>query len=55
MIQTMPMFSTIYCFILIVWLVGVITGYTLGGLIHLLLLQAAMVLYIRFLERHKPS
>jgi uncharacterized protein DUF5670 len=47
---------TAICFlILIIWLAGVVTGYTIGGLLHLLLLEALIVLYIQFLERHKPS
>ena len=29
--------------------------YTLGGLIHLLLLLALIVLFIEFLERRRPS
>ncbi|HEX6770203.1 MAG TPA: DUF5670 family protein [Candidatus Binatia bacterium] len=40
----------IFFLILLIWLAGVATGYTLGGLLHLLLLQALIVLYIQFLE-----
>jgi hypothetical protein len=32
---------------------GVVTDYTLGGLIHLLLLLAAIVLFIDLLDRRK--
>jgi hypothetical protein len=43
----------IFFVIVIFWLLGVVTAHTLGGLIHLLLLLAAIVLFIEFLERRK--
>ncbi|HEY2918404.1 MAG TPA: lmo0937 family membrane protein [Candidatus Binatia bacterium] len=39
--------------VLLLWLVGVLTAYTLGGLIHLLLLLALIVLLIDVLDRRK--
>jgi hypothetical protein len=47
------MLLTIFVFVLVAWLVGIITAYTLGGLIHLLLLLAVIVLLIDFLDRRK--
>ena len=47
------MLEVIFLLIVIIWLAGFLTGHTLGGLIHLLLLLALIVLYIQFLERHK--
>jgi hypothetical protein len=49
------MLMAIFFLILLIWLAGVVTGYTLGGLLHLLLLQALIVLYIEFLEGHTRS
>ncbi len=49
------MLSAICFLILMLWLAGVVTGHTLGGLLHLLLLLAVIVLYIQYLERHRPS
>jgi hypothetical protein len=49
------MLKAINFLILIIWLVGFVNGHTLGGLLHLLLLLAVIVLYIQYLERHKPS
>jgi hypothetical protein len=43
----------IFFAIIVFWLLGVMMAYTLGGLIHLLLLLAAIVLFIEFLERRK--
>jgi hypothetical protein len=45
------MLIAIFFGIIILWLIGVLLGYTLGGLIHLLLLLAAIVLFIEILER----
>jgi hypothetical protein len=47
------MLLTIFFVVLIIWLVGMVTAYTLGGLIHLFLLVALIVLLIEFLERRK--
>jgi hypothetical protein len=47
------MLITIFFVIIILWLLGVLLAYTLGGLIHLLLLLAAIVLFIEILERRK--
>jgi hypothetical protein len=48
------MLITIFFVVLIFWLVGVVTAYTLGGLIHLLLLLAIIVLFIEFYDRRNP-
>jgi hypothetical protein len=45
------MMRVILCIVLLVWLIGVLTSYTFGGLIHLLLLLAAIVLLIDVLDR----
>jgi hypothetical protein len=47
------MLITIFFVVLALWLVGIVTAYTLGGLIHLLLLLAGIILLIEFLERRK--
>jgi ABC-type uncharacterized transport system permease subunit len=49
------MLMAIFFLILLIWLAGVVTGHTLGGLLHLLLLQALIVLYLKFLEAHTRS
>jgi len=45
------MMRTILIIVLILWLLGIVTSYTLGGLIHLLLLLAAIILFIDVLDR----
>jgi hypothetical protein len=40
------MLWTIFVILLILWLVGLVSSYTMGGFIHLLLLLALIVLVI---------
>jgi hypothetical protein len=47
------MMTIILAIVLLLWLVGVLTAYTLGGLIHLLLLLALIVLLVDILDRRK--
>ena len=49
-----PMLWTI-CFVLIVlWLLGFVTGTTMGGLIHVLLVIAIIVVLVRIISGRKP-
>jgi hypothetical protein len=41
------MLWTIFVILLVLWLVGLVTSHTMGGLIHLLLVVAVVVLIIR--------
>lgn len=42
------------CFVLIVlWLLGVVTAYTMGGLIHILLVIAIIVVLVRVIQGRK--
>jgi hypothetical protein len=40
------MLWTIFVILLVLWLVGLVSSYTLGGFIHLLLVLAVIVLII---------
>ncbi len=44
------MLETIIVVLLVLWLLGQVTAYTLGGLIHLLLVIALVVLVIRLVQ-----
>jgi hypothetical protein len=44
------MLWTIFVILLILWLLGMITSYTLGGFIHILLIIAVVVLIIRLIQ-----
>jgi asparagine N-glycosylation enzyme membrane subunit Stt3 len=44
------MLWTIFVILLVLWLLGMIGSYTLGGLIHLLLVLAVIVLIFQLLS-----
>lgn len=44
------MLWTIFLILLILWLLGLIGGYTFGGFIHILLVIALVVIVIRLLQ-----
>ena len=44
------MLWTIFVILLVLWLVGLVSSYTLGGFIHLLLVLALVVLVINLIS-----
>lgn len=44
------MLWTIFVILLILWGVGLLTGYTMGGVIHVLLVIAIVVLLIQVIQ-----
>ncbi|MEW6730562.1 MAG: lmo0937 family membrane protein [Acidobacteriota bacterium] len=48
------MLWTIFMILLILWLLGMVSSYTLGGFIHILLVIAVVVLLIRLIEGSRP-
>ncbi len=48
------MLYTIAAILLILWLLGVVTSYTLGGFVHLLLVIAIIVVLIRLIQGKNP-
>jgi hypothetical protein len=47
------MLETIAVVLLILWLLGLVSSYTLGGFIHLLLVLAIVVVVIRVIQGRK--
>jgi hypothetical protein len=47
------MLWTIVLILIILWALGLVTSYTMGGLVHLLLLVAIVVIVIRLLQGKK--
>ena len=45
---------TIAVILLILWLVGMVSSYTLGGLIHILLLLAIITILVRVMQGRNP-
>jgi len=44
------MLETIAVVLVVLWLLGFVTSYTMGGLIHILLIAALVVILIRFMQ-----
>lgn len=44
------MLWTIFVILLILWLLGLVSGYTMGGFVHILLVVAVVVLLIRLIS-----
>jgi hypothetical protein len=47
------MLYTIAAILIIVWLLGLVTSYTLGGFIHVLLVIALVVVVLRIISGRK--
>ena len=48
------MLMALFIILLLMWLLGMISSYTLGGFIHILLLVAVVVVLIRIIEGRRP-
>jgi hypothetical protein len=48
------MLMTILVLLLVLWFLGVVSSYTMGGFIHLLLLLAIAVVLIRVIQGRRP-
>ena len=48
------MLWTIFVVLLVLWLLGLVSSYTLGGYIHLLLVLAIAVVLIRVIQGRTP-
>ncbi len=48
------MLMTIFVILLVMWLLGMVTSYTLYGYIHILLIIALAVLLIRVIQGRRP-
>lgn len=44
------MLETLAVILIILWLLGLVSSYTLGGLIHLLLIVAVVVILVRVIQ-----
>jgi len=44
------MLWTIFVILLLLWLLGVVSSYTLGGFIHILLLVALVIIVLRLIQ-----
>ncbi|MEO7559246.1 MAG: lmo0937 family membrane protein [Nitrosospira sp.] len=48
------MLYTIAVVLIILWLLGLVSSYTMGGFIHVLLVIAIVVVLLRVISGHRP-
>ena len=48
------MLWTVFVILMILWLLGLISGYVIGGFIHILLVIAIVVVLIRIIQGRRP-
>lgn len=48
------MLTTILVLLIVLWLLGMVSSYTLGGFIHILLIIAIAVVLIRVIQGRRP-
>lgn len=48
------MLWTIFVVLLVLWLLGVVSSYTMGGFIHLLLVLAVIALIFQLISGRRP-
>jgi hypothetical protein len=48
------MLWTIFVILLVLWLLGMVSSYTLGGFIHILLVIALAIILIRVIQGRRP-
>jgi hypothetical protein len=50
----MDLLWTVAVILIILWLLGLVTSYTLGGFVHILLVLAIVVILIRVIQGRRP-
>lgn len=48
------MLETIAVVLVLLWILGMVSSYTMGGFIHILLVIAVVVILIRVIQGRKP-
>jgi len=48
------MLWTIFVILLVLWLLGMVSSYTLGGFIHILLIIALVILVLNIIQGRRP-
>jgi len=49
------MLWTIFVILLVLWLLGIVSAYTFGGFIHVLLALAVAVVLMRVIQGQRPT
>jgi hypothetical protein len=48
------MLTTIFVVLVVLWLLGMVSAYTLGGFIHVLLVLAIIAIVLRVIQGRQP-
>jgi hypothetical protein len=48
------MLETVAVILIVFWLLGLVSSYTMGGFIHLLLVVAVVVILVRVVQGRRP-
>lgn len=48
------MLETIVVLLIVLWALGMVTSYTMGGVLHILLVLAVAVILIRVIQGRRP-
>ena len=48
------MFTAVLTVLVFLWLIGMVTSYTMGGFIHVLLVAALIVLMVKIFRDRRP-
>jgi hypothetical protein len=48
------MLWTIFVILMVLWLLGMVSSYTIGGYIHILLIVAIVVVLLRVIQGRRP-
>ena len=49
------MLMTLFVVLIVLWLLGLVSSYTLGGFIHILLIVALVVVLLRVIQGRSPA
>jgi hypothetical protein len=52
--ESFAMLWTIVALLLILWLLGMVSAYTLGGFVHILLVIAVIAVLVRIIQGRNP-
>ena len=50
----MDLLTTLAIILIVLWLLGMVSSYTLGGFIHILLVVAVIAILIRLIQGRRP-
>lgn len=48
------MLMTIAAILIVLWLLGMVSSYTIGGLLHILLVVAIVIILVRVIQGQRP-